>query len=344
MAPLTYADAGVDLSKWHDAKRRIGGLVKATHDSRVLGGFGHFGGLFDATALKGMQDPVLVSSVDGVGTKLKIAFDVGRHDTVGEDIVNHCVGDILVLGARPLFFLDYLATGKLAPEVIEAVISGLAKACKASGCALIGGETAEMPGFYAAGEYDLAGTIVGVVDRGHIVDGHTIVPGDVLVGLRSNGLHTNGYSLARKIVTEVAGKSYGDTFAETGETFGDELLRPHRAYSPVLSLMEDGLVKGCAHITGGGFQENLDRILPPGCDAVVDTRRWEPQPIMRFLQHAGEVANDDMYRTFNMGIGMVLAVAGSTIDTVLGRPEIAAFEPVAVGRVEAGAGAVRMEY
>ncbi|MBD3241002.1 MAG: phosphoribosylformylglycinamidine cyclo-ligase [Chitinivibrionales bacterium] len=344
MAPLTYADAGVDLSKWHDAKRRIGALVKATHDSRVLGGFGHFGGLFDAAALKGMQDPVLVSSVDGVGTKLKIAFEVGRHDTVGEDIVNHCIGDILVLGARPLFFLDYLATGKLAPKVVESVIEGLARACKAAGCALIGGETAEMPGFYAEGEYDLAGSIVGVVDRGRIVDGHTIVAGDMLVGLRSSGLHTNGYSLARKIVTEVAGKRYSDTFEETGKTFGEELLCPHRAYSPVLGLMDDGLVKGCAHITGGGFQENIDRILPSGCDAVVDTRSWQPQPIMRFLQQTGEVSNDDMYRTFNMGIGMVLAVAAADADTVLSRSELAAFEPVVIGRVDDGSGAVKMEY
>ncbi len=344
MAPLTYADAGVDLSKWHDAKRRIGGLVKATHDSRVLGGFGHFGGLFDASAFKGMQEPVLVSSVDGVGTKLRVAFEVGRHETVGEDIVNHCVDDILVLGARPLFFLDYLATGKLAPAVVESVISGLARACKAAGCALVGGETAEMPGFYAAGEYDLAGSIVGVVERGRIVDGHTIEGGDVLVGLRSSGLHTNGYSLARKIVTEIAGKGYSDTFAETGQTFGDELLRPHRAYSPVLALIDDGMVKGCAHVTGGGFQENLDRILPSGCDAVVDTRNWEPQPIMRFLQQTGEVSNDDMYRTFNMGIGMVLAVGARDAEAVLGRPEISAFEPVVIGKVEDGTGVVRMEY
>lgn len=344
MSSLTYADAGVNLASWHDARERIGKLVKATHNDKVLGGFGHFGGLFDISAAKGMDKPALVSSVDGVGTKLKIAFDIDKHDTVGEDIVNHCIDDILVMGARPMYFLDYLATGKLSPAVIEQVMVGLTKACREAGCVLIGGETAEMPGFYGEGEYDIAGTIVGLVDQGSIVDGSSIQTGDLLIGLRSNGLHTNGYSLARKIVSEVAKKAYTDTFEEAGTSFGEELLRPHRCYRGVLEVMQEGVVKGCAHITGGGFQENLDRILPGNCDAVIDTAAWRPDPIFGFLQKSGNVDNDDMYRTFNMGVGMVLAVSADSADSVAAHTALSDYNPLAIGRVVEGSGAVKMEY
>lgn len=341
--PLTYADAGVDLSAWAETRSRIGKLVESTYNAGVVGAFGQFGGLFDVSVLKELESPTLVSSVDGVGTKLKIAFEMGIHDTVGEDIVNHCVDDILVLGARPLFFLDYLGTGRLSPEVAEQIVVGLAGACRRAGIPLIAGETAEMPGFYAPGEYDIAGMIVGVVDRAKIVDGSRIAPNDVVVGLRSNGLHTNGYSLARKIVTEVAGKSYTDRFEESGMSFGEDLLRPHRPYTPVWNLMQRGLVKGCAHITGGGFPGNVDRVLPQSCDAVIETKAWEPDPIFRFLQRAGGVESAEMYRTFNMGIGMVLVVDASEVEQVVGAAEIAEFDPRVVGRITAGRGNVTME-
>jgi phosphoribosylformylglycinamidine cyclo-ligase len=341
---LTYADAGVDLSAWHDAREKISALVKSTFTPNVVGGFGQFGGMFDVSMLKNYERPVLVSSVDGVGTKLKIAFETGVHDTVGEDIVNHCINDILVLGAQPLYFLDYIGTGKLAPDVAEQILVGLARACKASGVVLIGGETAEMPGFYAKGEYDISGTIVGAVDAAQIIDGRTIVPGDVIIGLRSNGLHTNGYSLARKIVTEAAGKKYSDTFEPTGRTFGQELLRPHRTYLPALSLIRQGLIKGCAHLTGGGFQENIDRVLPSGADAVIETGTWQPDAIFQFMQQAGGVENDEMYRTFNMGIGMVLVTSPDRAGQVLSAAELKPFEPCRIGRIVQGGAKVVMEY
>jgi phosphoribosylformylglycinamidine cyclo-ligase len=342
--PLTYADAGVDLTAWAETKARIGRLVKSTYNAAVVGSFGQFGGLFDISALKELERPILVSSVDGVGTKLKIAFEMGIHDTVGEDIVNHCIDDILVLGARPLYFLDYLGTGKLSPEVAEQIVAGLARACRQAGIPLIAGETAEMPGFYTAGEYDLAGTIVGVVDGAKVVDGSGIVPGDVVLGLRSNGLHTNGYSLARKIITEVAGKSYTERFEEAGMSFGEELLRPHRPYTPVWNLLQGGLVKGCAHITGGGFPDNVDRILPQGCDALIDTNTWEPDPIFCFLHKTGGVERAEMYRTFNMGIGMVLVVAAAEVEKVKGAGELAEFDPRVIGEIRAGEGKVVLEW
>jgi phosphoribosylformylglycinamidine cyclo-ligase len=338
--PLTYADAGVDLN----ARDRISTLVKSTFTPNVVGGFGQFGGMFDVSMLKKYSAPVLVSSVDGVGTKLKIAFETGVHDTVGEDIVNHCINDILVLGAEPLYFLDYIGTGKLLPDVAEQVLVGLARACRAAGIVLIGGETAEMPGFYAAGEYDISGTIVGAVDKPAIIDGRHIVAGDTIIGLRSNGLHTNGYSLARKIVTEAAGKKYSDVFAPTGRTFGQELLRTHRSYLPVLPLMRQGLIKGCAHLTGGGFQENIDRVLPAAIDAVIDTKAWAPDPIFRFLREAGGVENDEIYRTFNMGIGMVLVVDPANAVAVMADSAVKQFEPRIIGRAAAGSGVVVMEY
>ncbi len=342
--PLTYADAGVDLSAWKDTKKRIGNLVQSTYNDKVVGKFGQFSGLYDISWLKDYAKPILVSSVDGVGTKLKIAYATGVHDTVGEDIVNHCVDDILVMGAKPLFFLDYIGTGVLSPEVTEQFMKGLTRACKNADCVLIGGETAEMPGIYNKGEYDIAGTIIGVVDEERIIDGSTICPKDVVIGLRSSGLHTNGYSLARKIVTEVDNREYSDVFSETGKTFGEELLYPHRSYSPLLALMKKGIIKGCAHITGGGFQENIDRVLPQTCDAVIDTKTWKPQPIFSYLQEKGLVDNDEMYRTFNMGIGMVVIVDQKQSETVCNAKELQPFEPTLIGEIKEGSGIVEMKY
>jgi phosphoribosylformylglycinamidine cyclo-ligase len=341
---LTYADAGVNIPVWNATRKKIGKLVESTFNKNVVGKFGHFGGMFSIASLKSYKNPILVSSVDGVGTKLKIAAETGIHDTVGEDIVNHCINDILVLGAKPLYFLDYVATGKLEPEVFVKVITGLTRACKAAGCVLIGGETAEMPGFYQVGEYDIAGTIVGVVDEKDVIDGSKIKKGDALIGLASNGLHTNGYSLARKIVTEAARKSYSDIFPETGRTFGKELLRPHRPYGPVLTLMKKGLIRGCAHITGGGFTDNVDRILPPKCDAAIDCASWTPDPIFTWLQEHGGVENLEMYRTFNMGIGMVLAVKPTDAKSVLQSKLLAKFKPRVIGTVVAGSGKVRLGF
>jgi phosphoribosylformylglycinamidine cyclo-ligase len=341
---LKYSDAGVDIGVWNLAKGRIGELVSSTFTPDVVGGFGQFGGMFSAASLKSMADPVLVSSTDSVGTKVKIAFETGVHTSVGEDIVNHCINDILVLGARPLFFLDYIGINKLIPAVAEEIIRGLVRACKAGGCVLIGGETAEMPAVYSEGEYDLVGCIVGVVDKAGIVDGHTITPGDIAIGLRSSGLHTNGFSLARKIVTEAAGKRYADQFEPAGKSFGEVLLTPHRAYSPVRALMSRGAIKGCAHITGGGFQDNVDRVLPGGCDAVIDTKTWTPDPIYNFMQQAGNVEPDEMYHTFNMGVGMVLVVDPASAELVLRAPEISAFEPTIIGKIAKGTGKVVLEY
>jgi phosphoribosylformylglycinamidine cyclo-ligase len=341
---LSYADAGVNIPVWNKARKRIGTMVESTFNKNVVGKFGHFGGMFSLAGLKNYKKPILVSSVDGVGTKLAIAAETGIHNTVGMDIVNHCINDILVLGARPLYFLDYIATGKLDSDVFVKILDGLTKACKAADCVLIGGETAEMPGMYRAGEYDIAGTIVGVVDEKDVIDGSKIRRGDVLIGLRSNGLHTNGYSLARKIVKDVAKKSYFDKFPETGRTLGEELLRPHRPYSPVLELMKKGLIRGCAHITGGGFTDNIDRVLPPKCDAAIDAKSWTPDPIFVWMQKTGRVENKEMYRTFNMGIGMVLAVKPADADKVLKAKQITKFEPRVVGTITAGSGKVNLKF
>jgi phosphoribosylformylglycinamidine cyclo-ligase len=255
-----------------------------------------------------------------------------------------CVNDVVTTGARPLFFLDYFATGKLDVATGREIVAGISDGCLQAGCALVGGETAEMPGMYRQGEYDIAGTIVGVVDEKDVVDGSKIKKGDVLIGLRSNGLHTNGYSLARTIVKDVAKKSYSDEFPETGRTLGEELLRPHRPYSPVLKLMKKGQIRGCAHITGGGFTDNVDRILPPRCDAAIDAASWTPDPIFTWMQKIGKVENREMYRTFNMGIGMVLAVKPTDADKVLSAKEIREFGPAVVGTVTQGSGKVNMKY
>jgi phosphoribosylformylglycinamidine cyclo-ligase len=307
----------------------------------VLSDIGSFGGLFalDQT----LREPVLVSSADGVGTKLKVAFMTGRHDSVGEDLVNHCVNDVLVQGARPLFFLDYLATGRLSPDVAEQVIAGIARGCRLNGCALLGGETAEMPGFYADGEYDIAGFIVGVVERGAILDGSRIAPGDALIGLRSSGLHTNGYSLARRVLFDEAGLRPTDIPDGLGVDLGEALLATHRSYLPAVGpLLDAGLVKGLAHITGGGITENLPRILPGACDAVVDRRCWSVPQLFRIIEALGTIAEPEMFRVFNMGIGLVLVCDPAAADEVMERLARSGEQgAVAIGAIVAGSGAVR---
>jgi phosphoribosylformylglycinamidine cyclo-ligase len=305
--PITYADAGVNIDRANRTKQRIKYLAHKTFTRGVLSEIGGFGGLFSVD--KKYLDPVLVSSVDGVGTKLKVAFEMKIHHTVGADLVNHCVNDIAVQGAAPLFFMDYLATGKLEPEVAEKVVEGLADACKHNGCALIGGETAEMPGFYPEGEYDLAGFIVGVVEREKIVTGKTIEIGDVVLGLPSTGLHTNGYSLARKLLFEVAKYSPETYVNEIKNKVGNELMRPHKSYWPIVrKLVAAECVSAMAHVTGGGITENLPRVLPRGTAAVIDFGSWPVLPIFEHLQTLGSVPQDEMLRTFNMGIGMLLVV------------------------------------
>ncbi len=302
-----YARAGVDVELGNTLKRGIQSIVRSTHGPEVLGKIGGFGGLFRAN-FRGMKDPVLVSSVDGVGTKLKVAFAMERHDTVGQDLVNHCINDIAVLGARPLFFLDYIAAGKLEPAVFKQLLGGLAKACKAARCALIGGETAQMPGMYREGEYDLAGTIVGVVDRPKMLDGSLVRPGDVLVGLPSDGLHTNGFSLARRVLFEDMSLKTSCRLPELRLTIGEELLRVHRNYQPLIASLPAGLVHAASHITGGGLIDNLLRVLPDGCQANIRRGSWRVPPIFQIIQRAASVNPSEMYNVFNMGIGMVLIV------------------------------------
>ncbi len=310
----SYASAGVDVVLGNEVKSGIGALVRPTHGAEVLGGIGGFGGLFRPDFKKrGVKDPVLVSSVDGVGTKLKIAFATDRHDTIGADLVNHCVNDIAVTGARPLFFLDYIAAAKLDPNVLRQIITGLSRACKEAGCALIGGETAQMPGLYAKGEYDLAGSITGLVDRKALLDGSRVKVGDALIGLPSNGLHTNGYSLARKVLFDLLGLKLTDRPAGLGATLADELLKVHRSYLPAfekISTMKKAPLHAAAHITGGGLIDNLPRILPEKCDAVIDPRSWKVPAIFGIIGRGGNVDPMEMYQVFNMGIGMVLVVPG----------------------------------
>jgi phosphoribosylformylglycinamidine cyclo-ligase len=313
---MDYKTSGVDIDAGNETVRRIKRLAKATFTPGVLSDIGSFGGLFklDTAAFK---EPVLVSSADGVGTKLKVAFMADRHRTIGADLVNHCVNDILVQGATPLFFLDYLATGRLSPDVAEQIVEGIAKACTDNGCALLGGETAEMPGFYNDGEYDVAGFIVGAVDRSQIVDGRSIAVGDVLLGLPSSGLHTNGYSLARKIAFEELKLKIDSHVPELGETIGDAFLRTHRSYLPVIKpLLGKGTIKGMAHITGGGITDNLPRVLPPGTAARVNRSSWRVPPIFRWLGESGRVPEFDLRRALNMGIGMILVVAAKDADAV----------------------------
>lgn len=338
---MDYKSSGVDIDAGHETVRRIRGLAKSTYTAGVLSEIGSFGGLFSLGGA--WTDPVLVSSADGVGTKLKIAFMTDRHDTIGVDLVNHCVNDILVQGAVPLFFMDYLATGALSPDVAEQIVRGLARACRDNGCALLGGETAEMPGFYAAGEYDVAGFIVGAVERNALITGAGIAAGDVLLGLPSSGLHTNGYSLARRIVFEGLGLSVDSHVPDLGETVGEALLRPHRSYLPVVRpLLGTGRIKGMAHITGGGITDNLPRVLPEGLAARVDRASWRTPAIFRWLGEAGSVPEMDLRRSFNMGIGLILVVAPGDVDAVRAALlDAGEANAVAIGEIEAGAGGVQ---
>jgi phosphoribosylformylglycinamidine cyclo-ligase len=332
---VTYADAGVNIDRANRTKQRIKYLAHKTFNKSVLSEIGGFGGLF-SIPLK-YQDPVLVSSVDGVGTKLKIAFEMKVHHTVGGDLVNHCVNDIAVQGAAPMFFMDYLATGKLEPEVAEKVVEGIAEACKHNGCALIGGETAEMPGFYPEGEYDLAGFIVGVVQREKIITGKNVQIGDVILGLPSNGLHTNGYSLARKLLFEI-GKYTPETYVnEVKGKVGNELMRPHRSYWPVVrKLIDSECVSAMAHITGGGITENLPRVLPRGTAAVIELGTWPVLPIFEHMQKLGNVSQDEMLRTFNMGLGMLLVVPNKKFKKTQTLLERASERAYTVGRIVKG--------
>lgn len=331
-----YAAAGVDVDLGNRVKKGIQALVKGTHGPEVLGKIGGFGGLF-RPSFRGMKDPVLVSSVDGVGTKLKLAFQTGRHDTVGQDLVNHCINDIAVIGARPLFFLDYIGAEKLEPPVFQQLLKGFAKACKAAGCAIIGGETAQMPGMYHPGEYDLVGTIVGVVDRPKMIDGSKIKAGDVVIGLAGNGLHTNGYTLARKVLFEQMGLKLSAKLSGVKDTLADELLKVHPNYQPLLAKLPDGVVKGLAHITGGGLVDNFPRVLPKNCDAVVDCDSWAVPAIFRHIQKGGGVDAVEMYQVFNMGIGMTIVVAEKDVEAVLKKTK-----GTVIGGIVKGTGVVRL--
>ncbi|MEO8353491.1 MAG: phosphoribosylformylglycinamidine cyclo-ligase [Chthoniobacteraceae bacterium] len=338
MKQKAYAAAGVDVDLGNRVKSGIQRRVKQTHGPEVLGRIGGFGGLFRPN-FRGLKDPVLVSSVDGVGTKLKLAFMTGRHDTVGQDLVNHCINDIAVLGARPLFFLDYIGAEKLEPAVFEQLLGGFAKACQAAGCAIVGGETAQMPGMYQSGEYDLVGTIVGVVDRKKMIDGSRIRKGDVVIGLPSNGLHTNGYTLARHVLFERRKLELTARLPGVPRTLGDELLRVHRNYQPALAKLPHALVKGLAHITGGGLVDNLPRVLPKNCDAVIDAAAWKVPAIFRHIEEGGNVDRVEMYQVFNMGIGMVIVTAKKDASAVIKK-----VGGKVIGRIEEGRGLVHLQF
>ncbi len=340
---LTYADAGVDIKAGDEAVERIKKLAQKTFNRQVLTGIGAFGGFFKPD-VTGIENPVFVSSTDSVGTKLKLAFMTGRHDTVGEDLVNHCVNDILVHGARPLFFLDYIGVGTLRPEVIEQVVAGIARGCKKTGAALIGGEMAELPDFYQPGEYDLVGFVVGLVDQSRIVNGSTIQPGDVCIGLVSNGLHTNGYTLARKTVFEVAGLKPGDRVDELGTTIDQALMEVHRCYLPIVpQLLEKFEVRGMAHITGGGIAGNLKRILPGTVDAEIAKGTWPVLPIFDYLREAGNIDPEDMWATFNMGIGFILVVPEPLAEPVINHLKESGETAYRIGRIKRGGGRARVE-
>jgi phosphoribosylformylglycinamidine cyclo-ligase len=342
---MKYADAGVNIAVADDAKQRIRHLASKTFTPAVLGGIGGFGALF-ALDVKKWKDPILVSSADGVGTKLKVASAMGVHSTVGGDLVNHCVNDILVQGAEPLFFLDYLAMGKLDPAVIEQLVDGMSRSCRKAGCALVGGETAEMPGFYPDGEYDLAGFIVGVVERKKLLTGKNVKPGDTLLGLPAAGLHTNGYSLARKLIFDVA-KLKPDTYvAEVGNKIGAELLKPHVCYAPALkSLIARGWVSAIAHITGGGIPGNLPRVLPSGVKATIDLDAWPIPTIFKYLAKLGEIDTDELLQSFNMGIGMIAIVPADYVKEAEADLKRRREKFFRIGRIERGdTGKARLVY
>ena len=332
-AKSACADAGVDIDVMMNALKQAKRRISATATPSVLGGVGSFGGLHKSPG----SDHVLVSSIDGVGTKLKVADLVGRHDTVGQCLVNHCTNDILVQGARPLFFMDYVGTAQLDPKVFSDVVKGLAQACKENGCALIGGETAEMPGLYPKGEYDLVGAIVGTVERKKLITGDTIKPGDVLIGLPSSGLHTNGYSLARKVIFGTLKLGVDDLVPGTRTKVGAALLAVHKSYlKPVSALMAKVKVQGMAHITGGGLTDNLPGILPAKCKAVIDRSAWAVPALYDLIREAGRIEEDEMYRVFNMGIGMVVIVRPADVDKSLQLLRKAGEKPVAIGNIQTG--------
>jgi phosphoribosylformylglycinamidine cyclo-ligase len=337
--PLDYASAGVDIDRSDDVKQRIRSVVESTFTAGARGGFGGFGGMFRIPA--GFQRPVLVSSADGVGTKLRVAIEAGRHDTVGHDLVNHCVNDILVQGAVPLFFLDYFAAGLLEPAVVEAVVAGIAAGCRENGCSLVGGETAEMPGIYTPPDYDLAGFIVGCVEEDAILGADRVEEGDVIVGLASNGLHTNGYSLARRIVAERMRLSVTDPFPGEGATVADVLLRIHRSYLPLLRPIL-GRVHGMAHITGGGLPGNVNRVLPDTLDAEIDGASWPVPNLFVQLERHGQVSRPEMYRTFNMGVGMVVITDEAGAAVVEASAASANVDAWRLGRTVRGTGQVRI--
>jgi len=362
MNQKAYARAGVDIDLGNRVKATLPQLLASTHRREVLGKVGGFGGLFALDTRK-YRRPVLVSSVDGVGTKLKVAFALGRHDTIGQDLVNHCVNDIAVLGAEPLFFLDYIGTGELEPRVFTEIIKGFAKACAENNCALIGGETAQMPGFYQPGEYDVSGTIVGVVERSRMLDGKSIKPGDAVVGIASSGLHTNGYSLARRIFFEQMKLQPGSPVAELGSTIGDELLKVHVSYGPLVQELlkkfnerdraapslksrsasrRSTAIKGLAHITGGSFVDNIPRVLPKNCDVVIRRGSWEMLPIFQLIRAKGAVPEDELYQVFNMGIGMVAIVAKEDFRLVLRFIHARKHKAWLIGEVTNGRGAARI--
>ena len=333
---ITYSDAGVSIDAANAAVERIKRLARGTFNARTLSEIGSFGGMFDG-AFPGLRAPVLVASADGVGTKLKLAFMTGVHDTVGRDLVNHCTNDILVQGARPLFFLDYVATGVLAPDVIVSIVDGVARGCRENNCVLLGGETAEMPGFYPEGEYDVAGFIVGVVDREKVIDGARVRPGDAVLGLPSAGLHTNGYSLARKLFFEVGGHAPETRLDALGATVGEALLAEHRSYlRPLDGLLDTGAVKALAHITGGGLLENIPRVLPEGTAVELGRGSWPVPPVFEVMRELGNVGDSEMHRTFNMGVGMAVVCAEADAAAVKAHLQAAGEPCYEIGRVVAG--------
>ncbi len=348
MSPVTYRDAGVDIEKGERFVESIAQAVESTFGERVMANPGGFGALFsldydEDLFRRNYAHPILVSSTDGVGTKLKVAFMTGRHDTVGTDLVAMCVNDVLVQGAEPLFFLDYLATGRLEPGVLQQVVSGIATACKQAGCSLLGGETAEMPGFYGEGEYDMAGFVVGVVERDRLITGRKVRPGDVIIGLPSSGLHSNGYSLVRRLLFEQEGMECGDSLERFGipRTVAEELLTPTRIYVRAVRRVlhryrVKQVVRGIAHITGGGLVENIPRVLPEGCGAELDSSAWRRPPIFELIRELGQVPTEEMYRTFNMGLGLVLMVSPYFVESVMRQLRRHGEEPVVVGRVVEG--------
>jgi phosphoribosylformylglycinamidine cyclo-ligase len=351
MKQKAYAAAGVDIDLGNKVKGTLPALLASTHRREVLGKVGGFGGLF-ALDVKKYRQPILVSSVDGVGTKLKLAFAMDRHDTIGEDLVNHCVDDIAVLGAEPLFFLDYLGTGKLEPHVFTEIIKGFARGCAKNNCALIGGETAQMPGFYQKGEYDVSGTIVGVVEKSRMLNGQkTVKRGDAVIGIESSGLHTNGYSLARKIFFEKLKLKPKSRVAELGNTLGDELLKVHVSYGPLVQALlkkfnlpgKANTVKAFAHITGGGFVDNIPRVLPGTCDVLIRKGSWDMLPIFRMIAAKGGVPEEELYQVFNMGIGMVAVVAAEQADATLRFIRAAKHRAWMIGDVVKGNGEARVE-